>query len=371
VNRGILIMLIVCWASFLLLLPASCQSSTVMCDVLISSQDKKGYDVYLDGISLGKEGQVGDKLDGNYRFFLTGNLQHTVAVDDGKSTYGLKNFYFNASVPYFIAIDSPEMKLGPSQMFRTPSTGQASKDNMTLMKEKAIFAARNQPPDLFSLIPSQQSPQSAGVIVTWKAQAKDPETDPLLYRFLMRGPGTGGKWQIVQDWSQRSNWSWISADKDIGTSEVSVLVRDGKHAGPLDLDDFANATGYVISLRRTSTLNLNIANDVYTDKDRKIYYCQDGSMFLVKNRIYLTGPDVRKVKKVKYILHPSFSNPEQVAENPVNNFEIWIMTWGRFPLTAIITTKDGQEFNKTYQFAFKSKVEDARKKGIPLVRQCE
>lgn len=185
---------------------------------------------------MGKEGTGSDLPDGNYRLFAAGNMKHTIAIDDGKFTYCMKDHFFTAGVPHSISVDSHEMKLGPTGMYRK--------------------------------------------------------------------------------------------------------------------------------------LNVNIANDVYTQRDRRVYYCQEGNMMLIKNRIYLTGSDLGKVRMVKYILHPSFPNPEQVSDNPGNNFEIWIMTWGRFPLTAIITTKDGTTFSKTNDFAFKSKVEEAMRIGIPMVSQC-
>jgi len=47
------------------------------------------------------------------------------------------------------------------------------------------------------------------------------------------------------------------------------------------------------------------------------------------------------------------------------------LTWGRFPIKAIITTTTGQEFDKDYDFSFKSKVEEAQRMGIPMVMSCE
>jgi hypothetical protein len=121
---------------------------------------------------------------------------------------------------------------------------------------------------------------------------------------------------------------------------------------------------------RVPVLNVEVANDVYTPRDPMLYYCVNNGLLSYKNRIYLTGPDLNKVASVTYILDPSFENPEVSSSDPGNSFEIWIMTWGRFPMQAIITTKSGQVFEKDYYFSFKSNVEEALARGIPQVESC-
>jgi hypothetical protein len=120
-----------------------------------------------------------------------------------------------------------------------------------------------------------------------------------------------------------------------------------------------------------ATLNVEVANDVYSEKDRQVLYCPKGNYMVVRNRIYLEGSDLDKVKEARYFLHESFNQPEGVVGDPANNFEIWIWTWGGFPIKATITTKTGQTFEKDFDFSFKSKFEDAQKRGIPQSMQCE
>ncbi len=120
-----------------------------------------------------------------------------------------------------------------------------------------------------------------------------------------------------------------------------------------------------------TTLNVEVASDVYSEKDRHVLYCPKGNYMVVRNRIYLTGADLDKVKQVKYLLHPSFSNPMAVSEDPTNNFEVWIWSWGGFPIKATITTKGGQVFEKEFDFSFKSKFEEAQAKGIQQNMRCE
>ena len=92
---------------------------------------------------------------------------------------------------------------------------------------------------------------------------------------------------------------------------------------------------------------------------------------VVRNRIYLTGVDLDKVAQAKYLLHPSFSNPVAISEDPTNDFEVWIWSWGGFPIKATITTKSGQVFEKEFNFSFKTEFEEAQSKGIPQAMRCE
>jgi hypothetical protein len=120
-----------------------------------------------------------------------------------------------------------------------------------------------------------------------------------------------------------------------------------------------------------TSLNVEVANDVYSDKDRHVLYCPKGNYMVVRNRIFLAGPDLDKVKQVKYLLHPSFSNPVAVSEDAANSFEVWIWSWGGFPIKATVTSKSGQVFEKEFDFSFKNKFEEAQSKGIPQVMQCD
>jgi len=251
----------------------------------------------------------------------------------------------------------------------------ADPENMDDFKESydyKIVEGSNQPPSLVSLAPNMQGPQEVGAIVAWIATATDQDNDPLYYKFWLNGPKTGGNWQMVQDWSTSSTWSWNIQDSDIGSSSVRVWTRDGKHAGTEDTDSFKEYNDYQIKAKQLAQLNVQVTNEVYSERDRHLYYCQDGKYISFKNRIYLIGPDLNKVKSVKYVLHESFQeNPAPDSEDRTNNFEMWIMTWGRFPIKALITTTNGQQFEKDYDFSFKSKVEEAKRRGIPMVQSCE
>ena len=81
----------------------------------------------------------------------------------------------------------------------------------------------NESPILTGLTADSESPQLLGTTVTWTAQASDPESDPISYRFLVNDtPAT--------DWQSENLWAWIAMQP--GTSQISVQVKDSLHEGP-------------------------------------------------------------------------------------------------------------------------------------------
>jgi hypothetical protein len=82
------------------------------------------------------------------------------------------------------------------------------------------------------LAPDLQSPQEAGAVITWTAEAADPDNDPILYMFFLNGTA-------VTDWMPENQWVWTAAVA--GTSQIEVRVRDGQHAGPESFDNSSTA----------------------------------------------------------------------------------------------------------------------------------
>lgn len=156
---------------------------------------------------------------------------------------------------------------------------------------------------------------------------------------------------------------------NIKLPDVPINASEDKTIhGTATQDDSMNA----ISTLNASlvTLDVNVTSDVYSENDRQVLYCPKGNYMVVRNRIFLAGPDLNKIEQVKYTLHPSFSNPVAVSRDPTNDFEVWIWSWGGFPIKATITTTTGQIFEKDFEFSFKAKFEDAQQKGIPQVMDC-
>jgi len=63
----------------------------------------KGYDVYVDGVLIGKEGTGGDLLDGIFRFKVVGGQTHDIKIFDGEFFYG-KPIYFDRGVAKVINV---------------------------------------------------------------------------------------------------------------------------------------------------------------------------------------------------------------------------------------------------------------------------
>jgi hypothetical protein len=95
-----------------------------------------------------------------------------------------------------------------------------------------------------ALAPSRPSPQTAGSTIIWTATASDPEGDPILYRFWLKGPATGNAWKVVQDWSTSRAWTWTSAPAAAGEYSLYVYVRDGKHEPATRYDSAVGYSGY-------------------------------------------------------------------------------------------------------------------------------
>jgi len=72
--------------------------------VTIVSQGMRGYQVYLDGNYIGKEGTGGDALDGRFSFTVVGDQNHDVRVYDGQFNYP-KTIYFQRGVTKIINVE--------------------------------------------------------------------------------------------------------------------------------------------------------------------------------------------------------------------------------------------------------------------------
>lgn len=226
----------------------------------------------------------------------------------------------------------------------------------------------NSPPAIESLTSDLSSPKKTGSMITWTANASDPEGDEILYRYLIKGPRTQDKEEVIKEWSKSRVWIWDVQEKDLGHSEIIVEVCDESHkdsANPPRLSE-----KFEISGEQRVFLDVELQNDVYSGSDPRMYYCDEAGHRSFNNIIYLAGPDLDQVARVKYKLDPSFSPNEFVSEDASKDFAIEIMAWGRFYMSALVTDKNGQEFPKEFAFQFKQKVLDAQSRGIPMVPKC-
>ena len=84
-------------------------------------------------------------------------------------------------------------------------------------------AKLNESPSITDLAADQASPQLLGTTVTWTAEANDPESDPVAYRFLVND-------KPASEWQSQNQFAWTAAVP--GASLVTVQVRDDQHDGP-------------------------------------------------------------------------------------------------------------------------------------------
>ncbi len=142
----------------------------------------------------------------------------------------------------------------------------------------------NLPPQLTGLVPDKPSPQYAGVPVKWTALATDPDNDPVLYRFWLKGPTTGNTWKVVQDWSYSNTWIWASAPSDTGDYSVYVYARDGYHAGPGGYD---SALGQRYTLQNPLAIRMLTAGAALKNKPSLVF---TGDGYLLAYQSFALGP---------------------------------------------------------------------------------
>jgi hypothetical protein len=97
----------------------------------------------------------------------------------------------------------------------------------------------NAKPSRLSLKSDRQSPQYKGVKVTWTAKASDPDTDTILYQYVLKGPSTEEQWSPVTSWTKNNIWIWDTDRSKPGIYTIEVRIRDGYHA------DVENSDGYM------------------------------------------------------------------------------------------------------------------------------
>jgi transcription initiation factor IIF auxiliary subunit len=93
-------------------------------------------------------------------------------------------------------------------------------------------------------------------------------------------------------------------------------------------------------------MQLTVRNEFVLDDDGKIQwkYLKYGVYEHYWVRVYLVGTkrDLSTVEQTTYILHPTFPNRRRVSEDPDNQFEILIWTYGDFSLVAEVLLKSGE-----------------------------
>ena len=230
-----------------------------------------------------------------------GNNQVRVWVRDskhadpgGSDSNATVNYTINATAPTPLSKPVPKNETGakPPAVNETkpPAVNQTKPApinvtpviNITPAKPAlAPTATVDLPPVANSLLSDKLSPQVPETSITWTANATDPEKDKIIYRFFLNGPSTSGSWKPETDWSETSSWTWTTSKSDVGSNQVRVWVRDGKHAKEDGFD------GEQVALFTIKEISRNISGVAFADKE--------GKPGLAEWTIKLTKPDGSEV----------------------------------------------------------------------------
>jgi len=114
--------------------------------------------------------------------------------------------------------------------------------------------------------------------------------------------------------------------------------------------------------------NVQIVTEAVDPVKRCVYYTRDNEGHQVfKIRVYVTGPEISRVRSAKYSLHETFEHPEHVSTDSASGFEMIIWAWGRFVMPITITTTEGNEYLFMYPFTFRALLEDAQRRGVRFI----
>ncbi len=129
------------------------------------------------------------------------------------------------------------------------------------------------------LNPDKQSPQMAGSVITWTANATDSQ-EGVLYKFLLKGPSTEGTIIEKTGWIAENTWTWNTTPSDVGENQIEVRMRSGKYIGsdPNGFDESKSAkytitTQDVVEVAQPAPVDPNphpkARTDEVTDKTTK------------------------------------------------------------------------------------------------------
>jgi uncharacterized membrane protein len=183
-----------------------------------SATDQDGDGVYYK--FLANDNEVTDWSPSNYWNWDTstyppGDYKIRVLARDGQHS-GTDSFDSEIEVAF---------TLTPSSQIQAASSNQKA-SNQT--------ASSNQIPLVQELRPDMASPQTVGAVITWTADATDPDGDRVYYKFLVDG-------KEVTDWSRSNSWIWNTSAALSGDYSIRVLARDDHHESEDSFDSSREA----------------------------------------------------------------------------------------------------------------------------------
>ncbi|MCJ7442940.1 MAG: tetratricopeptide repeat protein [Methanotrichaceae archaeon] len=137
---------------------------------------------------------------------------------------------------------------------------------ITLAPSEPEQIKTNNPPSISSLKPDKQTPQSLGTVVTWTAEARDPDNDQILYRFFLNG-------QPATIWTRDNLRAWDTTEANVGDNQIEVWIRDGKHANQESYDDRKSASFTITASNQKTVIGeLEISDpSILTDRGNDLF----------------------------------------------------------------------------------------------------
>ncbi len=207
-----------------------------------------------------------------YRFYLTG--PGTAAKKKLVQDWGRRNSWeWN---PRAEDVGSSTIEVQIRDGFHS-EVGSYDANTTTSYTITAADTGAGTKPTITSLTPSLSSPRGQGTALDFICIADDVDSDAILYRFFLTGPGTASKKKVVKDWSKLNSWQWTPGAGDIGSNTIEVQVRDSNNAGEGSYDATANIT-FVVSTNTAPTITsvyVNEPGNIFVDD--KIHVVADAA----------------------------------------------------------------------------------------------
>lgn len=100
--------------------------------------------------------------------------------------------------------------------------------------------------------------------------------------------------------------------------------------------------------------------------ERVIRYRRSSSKDLYRVVIFLEGLELPYVKRVTYLLHPTFTPRERVVDRTASNpnCQMEIYTWGVFEVEAKVDMKDGRQTTLSHYLTYDQELNAPRTKFV-------
>lgn len=164
----------------------------------------------------------------------------------------------------------------------------------------------NQPPQITSITPPNNSEFLSGASVLITVIASDPEGDALQYQFSIAG-------QIKQPWSSNNTYTWQTSEADTGLNEIICEVKDSKGAAASQNLSYSIINPTVEETLQKVADNYALVNDKTMDVTITSQFNSESFGQTIYTRHYFKNPDKQRTE--------TFSNPDR-TDNSMTEIQI-------------------------------------------------